>query len=441
MAMEAAYKLFVFILCIFIVAITIPATVTANIAVFDEHWQGRAKEAKQAANKAYNKNPAEVTGSFNKEVHNTFDSMNNTRRNLKEKYKGPCVATNPIDRCWRCDPNWETNRKKLADCAKGFGHKTTGGKAGEIYVVTDNSDNDLVNPKPGTLRHAVIQTGPLWIIFAHDMKIKLSEELMVTSDKTIDARGANVHIQDGGQITLQFVKNVIIHNLHIHDNKAGNGGMIRDSVNHYGQRTRSDGDGISMYGASNVWIDHVSASNCEDGLIDAIQGSTAITISNCHFTNHNDVMLFGSSDSNSQDEVMQITIAFNHFGQGLTQRMPRCRWGFFHVVNNDYTHWLMYAIGGSQHPTIISQGNRFIAPSNEASKEVTKREYAAENVWKSWNWRSENDLMVNGAFFIESGSPIRNLPEADMIQAKPGTFVAKLTRFAGPLKCIKGKPC
>ncbi|XP_068306477.1 pectate lyase-like [Pyrus communis] len=441
MAMEAAYKLNVFILCIFIVAITIPATVTANIAVFDEHWQGRAKEAKQAANKAYNKNPAEVTGSFNKEVHNTFDSMNNTRRNLKEKYKGPCLATNPIDCCWRCDPNWETNRKKLADCAQGFGHKTTGGKAGEIYVVTDNSDNDLVNPKPGTLRHAVIQTGPLWIIFAHDMKIKLSEELMVTSDKTIDARGANVHIQDGGQITLQFVKNVIIHNLHIHDNKAGNGGMIRDSVNHYGQRTRSDGDGISMYGASNVWIDHVSASNCEDGLIDAIQGSTAITISNCHFTNHNDVMLFGSSDSNSQDEVMQITLAFNHFGQGLTQRMPRCRWGFFHVVNNDYTHWLMYAIGGSQHPTIISQGNRFIAPLNEASKEVTKREYAAENVWKSWNWRSENDLMMNGAFFVESGSPIRNLPEADMIQAKPGTFVAKLTRFAGPLKCIKGKPC
>lgn len=30
----------------------------------------------------------------------------------------------------------------------------------------------------------------------------------------------------------------------------------------------------------------------------------------------------------------------------------------------------MYAIGGSQHPTIISQGNRFIAPSNQATKEV-----------------------------------------------------------------------
>jgi pectate lyase len=52
------------------------------------------------------------------------------------------------------------------------------------------------------------------------------------------------------------------------------------------------------------------------------------------------------------------------------QRMPRCRWGFVHVVNNDYTHWLMYAIGGSQHPTIISEGNRFIAPPDLAAKEV-----------------------------------------------------------------------
>lgn len=82
------------------------------------------------------------------------------------------------------------------------------------------------------------------------------------------------------------------------------------------------------------------------------------------------VMLFGASDTFAGDSIMQITVAFNHFGRGLVQRMPRCRWGFFHVVNNDYTHWLMYAIGGSHNPTIISQGNRFIAPPNLAAKEV-----------------------------------------------------------------------
>lgn len=81
-------------------------------------------------------------------------------------------------------------------------------------------------------------------------------------------------------------------------------------------------------------------------------------------------MLFGASESSKEDEVMQVTVAFNHFGQGLVQRMPRVRWGFAHVVNNDYTHWLLYAIGGSMHPTILSQGNRFIAPFDPYSKEV-----------------------------------------------------------------------
>lgn len=50
--------------------------------------------------------------------------------------------------------------------------------------------------------------------------------------------------------------------------------------------------------------------------------------------------------------------------------MCRCRHGYFHVVNNDYRHWKMYAIGGSAAPTINSQGNRFLAPDNRFSKEV-----------------------------------------------------------------------
>ncbi|KAJ0785938.1 putative pectate lyase [Helianthus annuus] len=62
-------------------------------------------------------------------------------------------------------------------------------------------------------------------------------------------------------------------------------------------------------------------------------------------------MLLGHSDSYMRDKVMQVTVAYNHFGEGLVQRMPRCRHGYFHVVNNDYTHWEMYAIGWSANPT------------------------------------------------------------------------------------------
>lgn len=87
------------------------------------------------------------------------------------------------------------------------------------------------------------------------------------------------------------------------------------------------------------------------------------------------VLLFGADDKDPADEIMQISLAFNHFGKGLVQRMPRCRFGFFHVLNNDYTHWIMYAIGGTSHPTIISQGNRFIAPPNPTAKMVNAYKY------------------------------------------------------------------
>lgn len=225
-----------------------------------------------------------------KEVKEEELSLNSTRRQLSHGYDGPCRVTNPIDRCWRCQANWAQNRFRLADCVLGFGYKAKGGKNGKIYVVTDPSDNDMVNPKPGTLRHAVIQKEPLWIIFQRDMLIRLSQELIVQSDKTIDGRGARVLIANGAGITLQFVKNVIIHGIKIYNISPGQGGMIRDAVDHYGLRTRSDGDGISIFGSQDIWIDHVSMLNCADGLIDVIMGSTGVTVSNSHFTDHNEVI-------------------------------------------------------------------------------------------------------------------------------------------------------
>jgi pectate lyase len=288
-------------------------------------------------------------------------------------YLSSCGTGNPIDDCWRCDPDWNNNRQRLADCGIGFGRNALGGRDGRIYVVTDSSDNDAVNPKPGTLRYAVIQDEPLWIIFQQDMVITLKEELIMNSFKTIDGRGANVHISGqhfsplyrkftqfwslllfflilfgrfitywsellstlnkmtcnmlfksgGACITVQFVTNIIIHGLHIHDCKPTGNAMVRSSPNHYGWRTMADGDGVSIFGSSHIWVDHNSMWNCADGLVDAVMGSTAITISNNHFTHHNEVMLLGHSDSYDKDKSMQVTIAFNHFGEGLIQRMPR----------------------------------------------------------------------------------------------------------------------
>ncbi|GMH15711.1 hypothetical protein Nepgr_017552 [Nepenthes gracilis] len=325
------------IVVLFAIIVVIIPTLQAHITREDEWFKAQTKKAYNASLAAVHSNPEDEISMFNYHVH---------------------LA------------DWAVNRKRLTDCVKGFGRRTTGGKAGRYYMVTDPSDNDLVNPKPGTLRHAVLQPRPLWIIFARDMLIKLKGELLMMSDKTIDGRGANVHIAYGSGIVIQFARNIIIHKIRIHDIVSSPGGMIRDTWEHVGLRAADDGDGITIFASHNIWIDHLSMWNCKDGLIDVVSASTAITISNCHFTHHNDVMLFGASDKDPRDRIMQVTIAFNHFGKGLIQRMPRCRFGFFHVVNNDYTHWEMYAIGGTSHPTIISQGNRFIAPPNPMAKQA-----------------------------------------------------------------------
>ncbi|XP_068653815.1 probable pectate lyase 12 [Aristolochia californica] len=332
-----------------------------------------------------------------------------------------CLTGNPIDDCWRCDPNWESNRQQLANCGIGFGRNAIGGRGGQMYVVTDSSDDNPSNPKPGTLRFAVIQPQPLWITFSTNMQIKLKRALQVNSFKTIDGRGANIEIAGGACITVEHVSNVIIHNLHIHHCSATGG---------------SDGDGISILASSNVWVDHCQLSQCKDGLIDVTRGSTAVTISNNYFSDHDKVMLLGHSDDFLPDTGMQVTLVYNRFGPGLIQRMPRCRHGYFHIANNDYTPWGMYAVGGSARPTINSQGNRYTAPADPHLKEVTKRLDAEASEWSGWNWRTEGDLLVNGAFFVPSGAGLTaqsQYDRASSVEPKPVALIDQVTVNVGVL--------
>ncbi|EFJ16599.1 hypothetical protein SELMODRAFT_421677 [Selaginella moellendorffii] len=120
-------------------------------------------------------------------------------------------------------------------------------------------------------------------------------------------------------------------------------------------------------------------------------------------------MLLGHNDDYTADRAMQVTVAYNHFKQGLVERMPRCRHGYFHIVNHDYTEWKMYAIGGSANPTI--EGNTFFAKTR-----------------KSWHWRSGKNLFLNGAYFITSGELDRSMakPRASLPSPRPTLIRAAL---------------
>ncbi|KAF5179235.1 hypothetical protein FRX31_031177 [Thalictrum thalictroides] len=59
-------------------------------------------------------------------------------------------------------------------------------------------------------------------------------------------------------------------------------------------------------------------------------------------------MLLGASDHDTVDQILRVTVYRNWF-ESSNQRMPHCRWGYCHVVNNYYRDWHYYAIGGRVH--------------------------------------------------------------------------------------------
>jgi pectate lyase len=102
----------------------------------------------------------------------------------------------------------------------------------------------------------------------------------------------------------------------------------------------SDGDSISVLASRDIWIDHNSLYTSADGLIDVTLASTAITISNNRFSHHDEVMLLGHDDSYSADKAMKVTVAFNHFGPGCGQRMPRFCFGYGMTMTTNHGEYM-----------------------------------------------------------------------------------------------------
>jgi len=73
---------------------------------------------------------------------------------------------------------------------------------------------------------------------------------------------------------------------------------------------------------------------------------------------------------------------------------------------------------------------------------VTKHEEASEGEWRHWNWKSEGDLMLNGAYFRQSGVGAASIyARASSLSARPSHLVGSMTVGAGVLNCKKGSRC
>jgi pectate lyase len=197
--------------------------------------------------------------------------------------------------------------------ADGFGRNATGGAAGTAVTVNNAVDfaNYVALPSP----YIITVSGT----------INLGGNVYVASNKTIQGAGRNDTVN--GDIYLPTgVNNVIIQNLNI-TNPSDLG----------------EGDGVTIYGATNVFVTHCTFTDCADGMCDVTQQADSVTISWCRFryvaqSTHCNVNLIGSADGIAAD-AGRLHVTFHHcwYDQKCVERMPSVRYGRVHVYNNYYS--------------------------------------------------------------------------------------------------------
>ena len=65
---------------------------------------------------------------------------------------------------------------------------------------------------------------------------------------------------------------------------------------------------------------------------------------------------------------------------------------------------------------------------------MTKRVETPDGEWKGWNWRSEGDILVNGAFFVASGEGAEmRYEKAYSVEPKSASFIDQITFHSGVL--------
>lgn len=196
----------------------------------------------------------------------------------------------------------------------------SGGKGGEIVTVTNTEMllEYLDNTKA--------------FILLIDGTIEISSEISCRGDKTIVGLGTNSRIKGGG-LAWNTKKNVIVQNLIF----EGSGDDMLKINNK----------------CENIWIDHCTIRDSETGISDGVDGglditraSKNITVSYCHFYNHDKNMLIGHSDGNTEDT--SITVSIHHcFFDGTIQRNPRVRYATVHCYNNYYLGNSTYGIASA----------------------------------------------------------------------------------------------
>jgi pectate lyase len=254
-------------------------------------------------------------------------------------------------------------------------------------------------------------------------------EIKLLPNTTIIGVGSNAYLPNGW-FMIRKIDNVIIRNIKVTnpcdlEPKWDSG----DGAGNY----NSEWDGLTVDGATHVWIDHmwftdapftddleplgntdkngvVKHIQCHDGAVDIKNAADFVTVSNNVIEQHDKTTLVGQSDSNTGDDGHQtITFAGNLY-RNLGQRAPRVRFGKVHSVNNyfvgsktDPVYPHQYSIGTGLNSKIISQNNFFdIAGATAGSCPAVVKNPNTDNPEGAF---TDSGSLVNGAALTGCTAP------------------------------------
>ncbi|MBN1598639.1 MAG: hypothetical protein JW894_10120 [Bacteroidales bacterium] len=232
----------------------------------------------------------------------------------------------------------------------------TGGAGGDTVVV--NCRKEFLD----ILKYST----PLVICFKDTIDLKKGERVkLFNNNLSIIGSGEHAMIRYGG-LNI-YGNNIIIQNLSI-------GGSYVEGK--WEGKDFPHTDALTLYGR-NIWIDHCDLFQSYDGLLDISSTNSScanyITVSWTHFSNHNKVMLIGSSNKNVNcrnnlnvtihhcwfDGSSQFYDSVDNKYYRIQQRMPRVRFGKVHVFNNYYENAADYCIAARLESKVIAENNYF----------------------------------------------------------------------------------
>ena len=149
--------------------------------------------------------------------------------------------------------------------------------------------------------------------------------------------------------------------------------------------------------ATHVWIDHAAFTDApnldssqplyfgrpyqvHDGAVDVTNGSDLVTMSYNRFSDHDKLLLIGSTDSPTRGDPgkLRVTIHHNVF-ENVGQRAPRVRFGQVDVYNNHYKVAAdspipyEYSLGAGFSSHLYAEANAFTLPDGITAADIIGR--------------------------------------------------------------------